>query len=211
MRRSFPATVRLAPRRAGFLLRRRALAIPLAVALAVTAPAAVAATSAAAPDRPGSVAPSPATHSLPDGQHLSGRVVDGSGRPLAGTQARLFVGGLPVSAAVSDTTGSFRLDFALSYGKDETAVVFWMPAHADLVPEIALLRESSADLAAGIWSPCVPRLGGGTTEGLTVRILDRLAFRRWIAERGCTSPGAPRVSGFPANSGAEEPAKGTEP
>lgn len=71
---------------------------------------------------------------------------------------RAYVNGLKVAEAETGVTGDFTVSFQLDGALDQTAVVWFIPDDSNKVPEIVVLKESSAARRNGVWSPCLTRL-----------------------------------------------------
>ncbi len=116
---------------------------------------------------------------------LAGEVVDAGGLPLAGVTVRLFVGGLPAAFSRTDSAGTFDIAFPVDLQGEETVVACAIAPRSDLVSEWAILRESGSDLDAGLWGPCVPRVGLSRSAHWPVRILNAEAVQERLAREGC--------------------------
>jgi hypothetical protein len=116
---------------------------------------------------------------------LTGEVTDRDGLALMGVSVQLFVEGIVVATTRTDTEGAYKLEFSIDPEADETVAVWWVASGSELVPELALIRESSSDRKQGLWGPCVPRIGMIRRQTRTVRLLDHDAFRRELARSGC--------------------------
>ena len=116
---------------------------------------------------------------------LSGTVTDRDGSALTGVLVQLFVEGIASAATRTDTEGLYALEFSIDPQADETVAVWWVAPSEDLVPELALIRESTSDSEQGLWGPCVPRIGMVRLQTRSVRLLDHETFRRELARCVC--------------------------
>jgi hypothetical protein len=116
---------------------------------------------------------------------LSGIVTDQDGSGMQGVAVQVFVEGITCAATQTDSVGSYALEFSIDPEADETVAVWWVAPRADLVPELALVRESASDRELGLWGPCVPRIGMIRRQTRSVRLLDHGTFRRELARSGC--------------------------
>jgi hypothetical protein len=94
--------------------------------------------------------------SMVDGS-LTGTVTDPEGVGQGGVQVKVFVDGFVRGSAVTGGTGQYDLTYRYDQLGDQTIVVWFLP-QAGYVPEILVLRESTAAKQMGIWSPCLSRL-----------------------------------------------------
>ena len=116
---------------------------------------------------------------------LAGEVTDAGGRPLAGVTVRIFIGGRKATSARTDSTGSYAIRFPVDPAEEETVVACASAPRSDLVSEWAVLRECRADREAGVWSPCVPRVGLSRWARWEVRILDAKGVLERLQRDGC--------------------------
>lgn len=128
-------------------------------------------------------APDPSFGQVP--MILSGTIGDEADSPLPGAAVRVYQGARLVGASPTDREGNYRLEFAIDAARDETVLVWWISPRTDLVSEFAIVRESTRDLALGIWGPCVTRIGALREQSRSIRLLDSGAVRRRIADEGC--------------------------
>jgi hypothetical protein len=84
--------------------------------------------------------------------------LQGSISGAMGATIRAYVNGLRVAEAESGPAGGYEITFELDGALDQTAVVWFIPDGDDKIPEILVLKESSAARRNGVWSPCLPRL-----------------------------------------------------
>jgi hypothetical protein len=117
--------------------------------------------------------------------NLSGTVTDRDGSVMEGVLVQLFVEGIVSTTTKTDAEGLYALEFTIDPQADETIVVWWVPPRDDLVPELALIRESTSDREMGLWGPCVPRIGVIRSQTRSVQLLDHETFRRQLARSGC--------------------------
>jgi hypothetical protein len=128
-------------------------------------------------------APDPSPRLVP--MTLSGTIGEESGSALPGAAVRVYQGARLAGAAVADSSGNYRLEFAIDPTVDETVLVWWVSPRTDLVSEVAIVRESARDLALGLWGPCVSRIGALREQSRSVRLLGPMAVRRRLADDGC--------------------------
>jgi hypothetical protein len=93
---------------------------------------------------------------------LSGTVSDEDGLGLGGVQVKVFVGGSLKGSGISGGNGGYEVTFRYDELGDESIIAWWVP-QAGYVPEIAVLRESTAAKKLELWSPCLPRIDIGPT------------------------------------------------
>lgn len=117
--------------------------------------------------------------------HLAGDVTDAAARPLSGVTVRLFVGGLPIASALTDSAGVFEVTFPVDPNSDESVLACVVAPRPDLVSEWAILQESARDRKAGLWGPCVPRVGLGRSSRWSAQITDAMGVRERLARNGC--------------------------
>jgi hypothetical protein len=116
---------------------------------------------------------------------LTGNVTDRDGLALMGVTVQIFVEGIVAATTKTNTEGAYTLELSIDPEADETVAVWWVASGSELVPELALIRESSSDREQGLWGPCVPRIGMIRRQTRSVRLLDHDTFRRELAESGC--------------------------
>ena len=116
---------------------------------------------------------------------LTGDVTDRDGLALMGVTVQIFVEGIVAATTRTDAEGTYTLELSIDPQADETVAVWWVASGSELVPELALIRESSSDREQGLWGPCVPRIGMVRRQTRSVRLLDHDTFRRELAESGC--------------------------
>jgi hypothetical protein len=116
---------------------------------------------------------------------LAGEVTDAAGLPLNGVSVRVFVGGLPVASARTDSAGTYAVEFKVDPGRDDSVVACAIAPRPDLVSEWAILRQAGYDRDVDLWGPCVPRVGLSRSAHWTVQILDATGVRERLAGKGC--------------------------
>lgn len=116
---------------------------------------------------------------------VQGQVVDDRDEPLPGVTVGVFIEGLLQTQTRSGADGSYALGFEVDPQREETVLLFCVPARPDLAPDVALVRESREDRDARLWSPCVPRLGVRPTLAWSPRIGSPQALRERLAGSGC--------------------------
>jgi len=116
---------------------------------------------------------------------LAGSVIDRDGSVRPGVSVKLFVDGIVAASTTTDAEGFYTLDARIDPLADDTVTVWWVAPGEGRVPELALIRESSADREHGLWGPCVPRIGMLRQQTYSVQLMDREMFRRQLAVSGC--------------------------
>lgn len=101
---------------------------------------------------------------------VTGQALDAQGHGIGGVQVKVFLDGFVRASSVTDTTGSFSLDFRSEQSADPTVVVWFLPP-AGLIPEVVMLRESQRAKARGLWSPCLPRVALGPSIRVDTTLL----------------------------------------
>jgi hypothetical protein len=89
---------------------------------------------------------------------LLGTVRNESGHGLPGVRAQVFLDGYPLVSTRSDSLGAYRLVFPWIAAADSTVVVWWTAEETQLVPAVAVLRESRAARRLGLWDVTIPRV-----------------------------------------------------
>jgi hypothetical protein len=89
---------------------------------------------------------------------LLGTVRDDNGDGLPGVRAQVFLDGYPLVSTRSDSLGAYRLVFPWIATADSTVVVWWTAEETELVPAVAVLRESTAAHRLGLWDATMPRV-----------------------------------------------------
>jgi hypothetical protein len=89
---------------------------------------------------------------------LAGTVRNESGHGLPGVRAQAFLDGYPLVSTRSDSLGAYRLVFPWIASADSTVVVWWTAEETQLVPAVAVLRESRAARRLGLWDATIPRV-----------------------------------------------------
>ncbi len=89
---------------------------------------------------------------------LRGTVRDGRGDRLPGVRVQLFLDGYPLATSRSDSLGDYRLEFPWAVAADSTVIAWWTAEETDLVPAVAILRESRAAQRLGLWDTTIPRV-----------------------------------------------------
>lgn len=89
---------------------------------------------------------------------LLGTVRDENGGGLSGVRAQVFLDGYPLVSTRSDSLGAYRLVFPWVLTADSTVVAWWTAEGSELVPAVAMLRESAASQRLGLWDASIPRV-----------------------------------------------------
>ncbi|MBD3235817.1 MAG: hypothetical protein GF330_03860 [Candidatus Eisenbacteria bacterium] len=89
---------------------------------------------------------------------LRGTITDASGTGLSGVTVKIFEEGFLVAESQSGAGGTYQVEFEYAPELDWTMVVWFVPQREDLIPEIAMLRESFRSKEMELWSSCLPRL-----------------------------------------------------
>jgi hypothetical protein len=89
---------------------------------------------------------------------LLGTVRDENGDGLPGVRAQVFLDGYPLVSTRSDSLGAYRLVFPWVVAADSTVVVWWTAEETNLVPAVAMLRESTAAQRLGLWDTTIQRV-----------------------------------------------------
>jgi hypothetical protein len=89
---------------------------------------------------------------------LFGTVRDENGDGLPGVRAQVLLDGYPLVSTRSDSLGAYRLVFPWIATVDSTVVVWWTAEETELVPAVAMLRESKAAQRLGLWDATIPRV-----------------------------------------------------
>jgi hypothetical protein len=116
---------------------------------------------------------------------ISGIVVDKSGKPMVDVAVKLYVGGLLMTEQLSSFDGSFEFTELLDYARDVTVDVWFLPPDPELVMENVLLKESSAAVQHGLYSPCVKRVRLDTITDFVVRLVDQKTRVEQLKRSGC--------------------------
>ncbi|MBD3163363.1 MAG: hypothetical protein GF346_12860 [Candidatus Eisenbacteria bacterium] len=116
---------------------------------------------------------------------VRGSVVDAEERPLADVAIRVFIEGLVEAEVRTDPDGTYEVRFSVDPNREETVLLYCVPPRVDQAPDLALVRESREDRSAGIWSPCVRRLGIRPSLEWTARIESRMGLVERLARSGC--------------------------
>ncbi len=103
---------------------------------------------------------------------ISGKVSDAQDKALQGTAARLFISGVEAASTVTDAQGAYSFTFPVDYGRNETIVLWFIPADTRLLPKIYVLKESKPARENKLFSPCVPRVELGPLTKVDAQILD---------------------------------------
>jgi len=116
---------------------------------------------------------------------ISGIVVDKDGKPLVDVGVKLYVAGLLMNEQLSSSDGSFEFAELIDYARDVTVDVWFLPTDPDLIMENVLLKESSAAVQHGLYSPCVKRVRLDTITDFVVRLVDKKARIDQLKRSGC--------------------------
>jgi hypothetical protein len=116
---------------------------------------------------------------------ISGLVSDQYRKPLPGAQVKLFVDGLVVASVMTDAGGFYGLKYPIDIGKDKTVVLWYVAPSAEWVSKAVILKESKAALAAGLMSPCIPRVEVKPFLEFNVQMVDVATRNKQLAQSGC--------------------------
>jgi len=100
-------------------------------------------------------------------------------------EVRAYVNGLLRGSTTSGPTGDYEITFELDGAVDQTAVVWFIPDNETKVPEIVLVKESSAARRNGVWSPCLKRLKAGDIVIHNVNFLTQRELFSSLEENTC--------------------------
>jgi hypothetical protein len=116
---------------------------------------------------------------------ISGLVSDQYKKPLTGAQVKLFVDGIMVASVIADAGGFYNLKYPIDIGKDKTIVLWYVAPTSDWVSKAVVLKESKAALAAGLISPCIPRVDVKPFLEFNVQMVDVATRNKQLAQSGC--------------------------
>jgi hypothetical protein len=116
---------------------------------------------------------------------ISGIVVGKDGKPLVDIAIKLYVGGLLTSEQLSSSDGSFEFTELIDYARDVTVDVWFLPNDPNLIMENVLLKESTAAVQHGLYSPCVKRVRLDTITDFVVRLVDQKTRLEQLKRSGC--------------------------
>lgn len=151
------------------------------------APADTVEAAVAAPDttEPEAILPEVAPHAV-SGILIYGTAALSNGLPLPEVTANLFIAGLEVASATTDTSGIFSIRHAIDRTADETVVLWFTPPRGiGLVREIVVLKESRATREGRQFGPCVTRVPISDSTLVDVQILDQQTYAQKLEESGC--------------------------
>ena len=132
---------------------------------------------------------------------LRGTVRDGRGDRLPGVRVQLFLDGYPLAATRSDSLGGYRLVFPWEAAADSTVIAWWTAEESDLIPAVAILRESRAALRLGLWDETFPRVAAPAES-----VHDPVLWRRGEAARRTAADDTTGSSVEPKNEPDDAPA-----
>lgn len=115
---------------------------------------------------------------------FSGMTMDAEDLGLGGVQVKVFVDGYLKGSAVSGADGSFDTTFRYDELGDQTIVAWFVPQQG-YVPEVVVLRESSASKELGLWSPCLPRVDVSASVSYDATIYDEKSKFAALGEQDC--------------------------
>jgi len=124
-------------------------------------------------------------HPIEGQTSISGVVSDQYRKPLPGAQVKLFVDGLTVASVITDAGGSYTLKYPIDIGKDKTVVLWYVAPGTDWVSKAVILKESKAAIAAGLMSPCIPRVEVKPFLEFNVQMVDVATRNKQLAQSGC--------------------------
>jgi len=124
-------------------------------------------------------------HPIEGQTSISGVVSDQYRKPLPGALVKLFVDGLMVASVLTDAGGSYTLKYPIDIGKDKTVVLWYVAPGSDWVPKAVILKESKAAVAAGLMSPCIPRVEVKPFLEFNVQMVDVATRNKQLAQSGC--------------------------
>jgi hypothetical protein len=115
--------------------------------------------------------------------------IQGSITGSADTEVRAYVNGLMVESVRSDVTGTYTIRFDIDGSLDQTVAVWFIPDSEDMVPELVVVKESSAARGNQIWSPCLPRLKPGPSLIHDLKFKSEADFLKAMEEAECFEEG----------------------
>jgi len=115
--------------------------------------------------------------------------VQGSTKGSTDTEVRAYVNGLMVESVKADITGAYTIRFDVDGAVDQTAVVWYIPGDDTKVPELLVIKESSAARQNQIWSPCIPRQKAGASLLHDVEFKTEADFLKAMEEAECFEEG----------------------
>jgi hypothetical protein len=116
---------------------------------------------------------------------MTGRIVDVVGIAVEGVTVKLFEDSYFVAETATDVDGDYTLTFTHAPASDNSIVVWYLPREADLVPEMAVLRESFKSKELKLLSPCLPRVTLETTVTHDVELLDEKSKLSSLSKSEC--------------------------
>ncbi|MBN1505038.1 MAG: carboxypeptidase regulatory-like domain-containing protein [Candidatus Eisenbacteria bacterium] len=124
-------------------------------------------------------------HPIEGQTSISGVLSDQYRKPLPGAQVKLFVDGLLVASVITDAGGFYGLKYPIDIGKDKTVVLWYVAPGTHWVPKAVILRESKAAVAAGLMSPCIPRVEVKPFLEFNVQMVDVATRNKQLAQSRC--------------------------
>ena len=117
---------------------------------------------------------------------IAGMVVDDAGTPLDNVSVKLYVGGILLSEVATSPDGSFEMVELIDYAADMTIDLWFVSDNDDIVMENIILKESTAAVQHGLYSPCVERVRLDPITDVVVKLRTLEQRTTWLARSGCT-------------------------
>lgn len=118
---------------------------------------------------------------------IDGKVMNLDGDPLGNVTVKLYVGGLLLAETVTSPDGTYEIVELIDYGRDVMITLWFVPADPTLIMENIILKESTAAVQRGLYSPCVKRIRIDPLTYAPVKLMDLASRTRWLDESDCAS------------------------
>lgn len=100
-------------------------------------------------------------------------------------QVKVFEEGFLIAETETGSDGSYLLEIDYLPDMDWTVMAWFVQPGGDLVPEIAILRESLKSKDMELWSPCLPRIELKSRMRCDIVLLTEKAKLEQMSELDC--------------------------
>ncbi|HEC83333.1 MAG TPA: hypothetical protein ENI46_02460 [Firmicutes bacterium] len=118
-------------------------------------------------------------------QMIAGQGTDSSGNPLGGVFVKLFADGRLIQSTTTTSSGSYELRLPVNIDKDETVVLWFLPATDNLLPKNVVLKKSSAARKANLFSPCTEEVRIRPQMRVDVKLVNESEYLSSLKVKNC--------------------------
>ncbi len=118
-------------------------------------------------------------------QMIAGEVRDSSGSPLGGVFVKLFADGRLIQSTTTTSAGSYELRLPVNIDKDETVVLWFLPATGNLLPKHVVLKKSSSARKANLFSACTEEIHIRPQMRVDVKLVNESEYLAALKVKNC--------------------------